>query len=90
MGTMETRNNGNDMNFEIGQTLNLERNPIYASSYNGAKLQESSREIAEVRKFDDGRIALKFKGSKIWFSTRQNSEWITSTRVKYRNLDWKV
>jgi len=76
------------MNFTPGQKLNLERNPIYNGSVTNAKLQETTREIARVEYHDNGRISLKFKGSKLWYSTRESSEWIQSKNMKYRNLNW--
>jgi len=76
------------MSYAIGQELNLERNPIYAGSANGAKLQESVRTIGRVEYLDSGRVAIMFKGSKIWYSTYEGSEWIQSKNMRYRNLDF--
>lgn len=74
--------------FKIGQELNLERNPIYSGSVNGAKLEESVRTIGRVEYLDSGRVAIMFKGSKIWYSTNEGSEWIQSKNMRYRNLDF--
>jgi len=76
--------------FTVGQVLNLERNPIYATSVTQAKMQESSRTISVVKHFENGRIGIKFKGSNIWYSVREDSEWITSIGRRYRNLDWEA
>lgn len=70
--------------YEVGQALNLERNPIYASSVNNCKLQERTRTISEVWNIDDERTGIRFKGSKIWYTTTEGSEWIQSRNVKYR------
>lgn len=76
-------------NIKVGTSLRLERNPIYSGNEVGAKLAESVREVAEVRDLDDGRIGIQFKGSRIWYSTYENSEWLQSKNVKYRKLDWE-
>jgi hypothetical protein len=74
--------------YAAGQELKLERNPIYSGSLTGAKLQESVRTVSVVRHLDGGRIGIQFKGSKVWYSTYLNSEWIQSKNMKYRNLDF--
>ena len=54
--------------YVVGQTLKLERNPIYAGSQSGARLQESERTISRVE-FSHGRIRIQFEGSKISVSS---------------------
>ena len=74
------------MTFTAGQKIRLERNPIYASSVTNVRLQETTREIAEVQHLPNNRIGIKFKGSKIWYSTYEGSEWIQSQNVKSHNI----
>ncbi len=71
----------------VGQTLKLERNPIYAGSLNGARLQESERTISRVEPYH-GRIGIQFEGSKVWYVAHENSEWITSKNRRYRDLEF--
>lgn len=73
-----------DTKYEIGQKLNLERNPIYADNMNGAKLQETTREISKVMEIDEDRTGIQFKGSKVWFQIYNGSEWLSSMKIKYR------
>ncbi len=78
------------MRYAVGDILSLERNPIYASSASNARLTESVRVISEVSEIPEGRILIRFEGSKVWYSTHANSEWIGNIERRYRNLNFEL
>ncbi|MHC4229411.1 MAG: hypothetical protein ACYSW0_18430 [Planctomycetota bacterium] len=69
--------------YSVGQTVNVERVAIYADNAPGSKLQESTKTIIKVHP-DPTVRAVKFKGSKLWFSVSHDGQWFRAKRVQYR------
>jgi hypothetical protein len=68
--------------FKVGDKVELERTPIYAST-NGSTYRQSTKEIARVH---EATGAVQFKGQKNyqWFSVSHNGEYLETRKVRYR------